>query len=142
MTGNWAKRATLCGAILIAIEGAAFPQSTSSTVGRIEIGSEQFVILKISDSNSRNAEFNRDLAEYMVPGQIPKCEILIDVPVGSRDGNNSYGAYCTYRVDRRQIRIEICDDEMLGHFKLSPVAWSGNSTSDLAKFVADNCFGG
>jgi hypothetical protein len=109
--------------------------------GSIEIGGTQFSVFTLTDPNARNKSFNQD-GKASKAGNITACDLLVDVPVGNGGGNNSFGGYCTLKNQGRTQKVKICNDELVGHFKVEPAGANMPTSSDLAKFVADNCFGG
>ena len=96
--------------------------------------------LLINNQNERNDSFNRAIERNGKTGKITQCKILIDVPVGTAHGNHSYGGFCTL-VDGSASNVIICDDDMVGHFKMEP-SDRKPTMQRLVDFVAKNCYGG
>ena len=71
----------------------------------------EFNVDYIKDTNSETAEFNKLAKELGIKGKISNCDTLIDIPVGVRDGNHTYGAYCKLDVGKTKILIITCHDQ-------------------------------
>lgn len=69
------------------------------------------------------------------------CTRVIDMPNGQ---NNSYGAICSFEKKKTIHRLMVCCNEMTGKLETKVLLKSheGKSTSDLVKFVVQNCTGG
>lgn len=91
------------------------------------------------DQNQRNESFNANLGE--LEGKITKCSILIDLPAGVRDGNHSYGGICSLSRNGQKSNVMICNDEMVGHFKMDRIDHKA-TMQELVDYVASNCVGG
>ena len=74
-----------------------------------------------SNPNNRNEAFNLDLQRKEPGAKITSCWKLIDVPVGTAHGNHSFGGYCALERSGKTSTVEICNDDMVGHFKMIPV---------------------
>lgn len=86
------------------------------------------------------ARFQSDLTERGMPGHITWCDAILGFPALSAGGNRSYGGIC--EVESGKPKVAICDDEMVGHFKVRPVGEYGMSMRELAVFVAAYCTAG
>jgi hypothetical protein len=87
------------------------------------------------------ARFQADFHEHKVAGKITSCETSLVLPVGTAHGNSSYGGIC--HVDGGAVgKVAICDDDMIGHFKVRPLGTQGMTRQELAVFVAAYCTGG
>lgn len=86
------------------------------------------------------ARFQTDFREFKVAGNITSCDTILELPVGTAYGNRSYGGIC--HVDGgTAAKIAICDDEMIGHFKVRPLDTHGMTRQELAVFIAVYCTG-
>lgn len=93
----------------------------------------------------RIASFN-PISSNNVGGKITECRSLIEIPVGKVNSNTSYGGVCLYSKEGILIPVKICNDEMVGHFKMLPLDGPSDQFSgsilELTEFVMKNCFGG
>jgi hypothetical protein len=55
-------------------------------------------------------------------------------------GNRSYGGICTIKRDDNISSAIICNDKIIGHFKIKEEK-GHTSLYDLGKFTYDNCYG-
>jgi hypothetical protein len=95
--------------------------------------------LLIGNPNERTDSFNGDLD---VPkGKITQCKVLIDVPVGTSHGNHSFGGLCTLLKNDKDSSVMICNDDVVGHFKMDKVDHEA-TMQELVDFVVSNCYGG
>lgn len=99
-----------------------------------------FHVLNLFSTNDRLESFNKS-GKGRSSGNIIECSILIEIGVGTARGNRSYGGYCIYQEDGHELRVNVCDDEMVGHYKLAIVD-KVSGVNELSKFVLDNCYGG
>lgn len=85
----------------------------------INIGDRQYSVYIENDANERLSYFNKEIGSHGLKGNISSCSLLIDLPAGVARGNHSYGGYCVM-VDLKGLKslVRVCDDEMVGHFKL------------------------
>lgn len=91
------------------------------------------------NSNGRNESFDAGMAK--LGKKIIGCENLIYIQVPVRGGNTSFGAYCNVDDSGSNELVRICDDVMVGHFKVESISSFG-STEDLVRFTGANCYGG
>jgi len=103
-------------------------------------GSLRFSV--VENSNDRRDSFNHDAQSLRVHTEILSCDLLIDISVGIKDGNNSYGGFCKARQGAAEIEVEICNDDLVGHFHINNIDRRKLTKVDLAAFVAENCYGG
>ena len=108
----------------------------------ITIAGVDYNLVTFRDPNAGIRWFDAELERFSIQGSIVRCSLLIDLPVGVADGNHSYGGFCTLRVQNLEIRVEVCKDMMASHFKLMPVTSQPEDKTELAAFVAANCYGG
>jgi hypothetical protein len=96
-----------------------------------------------TDVNERTRSFNQDIEAHGIKGHIISCSLLIDLPAGVVGGDHSYGGYCKFVDDQGAKKIvQLCNDDMVGHFELQPADPLDTSEDALAEFVAANCIGG
>jgi uncharacterized protein YecT (DUF1311 family) len=99
-------------------------------------------VVYLRDPSLRIVSFNKSLAENNEDGEIIGCSQLIDLPVGTANGNHGFGGYCTLRTEGRRKGVMICDDDMVGHFAMKRVGDKSESKIDLVNFTNRECFGG
>jgi hypothetical protein len=100
-----------------------------------------FGMAVVAKKNERIPSFNADITKRSLRGRIAKCSTLIELAVDIADGNHSYGGICSYSESGKRTNVMICDDEMVGHFKMSEIH-DRPVIQDLADFVLLNCTGG
>jgi hypothetical protein len=132
---------TLVCATLLAFGAAAPAVADEKFLGRIKFGDDTVPVLIANDPNERNGSFNKSLDQNRQSGKILSCSLLVDVWVGNPDSNRSYGGYCVLRRSGRSQKVEICNDDMVGHFELRASS-EPPTISQLIRFTANNCFGG
>lgn len=101
---------------------------------------ERHNLLTMRDSNARNQSFSKDLSSRKL-GAVSGCETLVDIAVGTAHGNQSFGGLCRLVGEKKTSFFMVCNDEMIGHFKVVP-APSGATRYELVDFTIKNCFGG
>jgi hypothetical protein len=80
-----------------------------------------------------------ELKKAGIQGVIRSCQLMTDLAVGVRDGDNSYGAICKLRQGSKAHVVFICDDDMVGHLT---VGFDGVISQDyVVGFVRNNCTG-
>lgn len=94
------------------------------------------------DPSIRIASFNKSLMEQKQSGKIISCSHLINLPVGTANSNNSYGGMCTLLDDTQRKAVEICNDDMFGHFRMRTAMPKDVSGKGLINFTHSYCFGG
>ncbi len=91
--------------------------------------------------------FNRSLKKEQKGGDIYVCRSVIEEPVGhGHNSQFSYGGVCLYRENGTYTHVLICNDDIVGHFKMESfnpryIDLYG-SLLRLTKFVFANCAGG
>ncbi|WP_157961433.1 hypothetical protein [Microvirga flavescens] len=75
-----------------------------------------------------------------IPGRIVQCISGLDLPVGT--GNHSVGSYCLLQTEKGLFPVQVCSDDLVGHFALEAVDLIAASTTNLASFIRKNCYGG
>lgn len=111
--------------------------------------------VKIGDTRYNLVIFDRDeyppvfekitgaLARENYPGTLEYCKLVIDLPVGTAQGNHSYGGLCTIKHEETYSKVMVCHDEMLGRLATAPLeAGKVYTINQLIKFVAAHCYGG
>jgi|GEM_PF-3125058 len=117
----------------------------TETIAFIDIaGNEHRVILLDGGDAQLTIEaFNQSLKDKKVDGNISYCRRVIDIPVGTARGNHSYGGLCMYEnPPAASQKVLICNDVLVGHFKMVPLKAEEDEVMSLSGFVRDNCFGG
>lgn len=99
-------------------------------------------VVTYRDPTIRIASFNKSLVEQKQSGRIISCSRLINLPVGTANSNNSYGGMCTLQDSTQRKAMEICNDDMFGHFQMKSVTPQDVSDNDLITFTHNYCFGG
>lgn len=93
-------------------------------------------------------EFSSKFQKNEISEPIDNCNFVIDLPVGTVNGNHSYGGYCSTKTEKgiKSKSMIICGDVMVGHFKVEDRVIEGfrapQDINTLAEFVAKNCTGG
>jgi len=93
------------------------------------------------DPNIRIESFNQSLIAQKKSGHIIGCSKLVNLPVGYANSNNSFGGVCTLQDNGARTTVEICDDDMFGHFSMQPAS-SDLSEKSLTEFTHSKCYGG
>jgi hypothetical protein len=99
-------------------------------------------VVAYRDPSIRIQSFNQSLALAKHPGKIISCTRLINLPVGTVGSNNSFGGICTLQSNSQRTTVEICDDDMFGHFELRSAEPRNVSGKNLIDFTYEHCFGG
>lgn len=97
-------------------------------------------VVRYRDPSYRIESFNRSMKANDAMGAVIGCDRLIDLPVGYRNANHSFGGYCTIQLSDSRKRVKICNDDMSGRFALEPVATG--SDVELRDFTNERCYGG
>jgi uncharacterized protein len=105
-------------------------------------GSSCRSVVSYRDPNARIDSFNRSLAAQKKNGKIIGCSKLIDLPVGNAGSNDSFGGICIWQDGTKRTQVEICNDDMIGHFAVRAVDLKSISERGLIDFTNDQCFGG
>lgn len=127
---------------------ALLPISTyASTLTSIKVDDRSYNLLVFDDKEHEEIieTFNKALQREARPEVIDRCSFTIDLPVGVAKGNHSYGGFCSYMKDKETKNVMICADMMVGHLKIQTTEnykYPEDGINELAKFVADNCYGG
>jgi uncharacterized protein len=96
--------------------------------------SEARYVVDQTRRSARTAEFQEQLKEYRVSGELTKCDLMVQVI--SREGGHdeSYGAICN--LDERPIMI--CNDTMIGKLTIRFEGFVIGGDA-IAEFTEDNC---
>jgi uncharacterized protein len=105
-------------------------------------GRSCFSVIFFRDPAAKVDAFRQSLEEQRQAGKLLGCEKLIDLPVGSAEGNHSYGGLCTLQQGASRSTVMICNDEMIGHFGLRTVQDQDVPDEALIDFTRAECFGG
>ena len=134
-----ASRLLAFTALLVATLADAGPSATFIT--GVTVATDNGAALQIANPNERNASFNANLLKRQLPGRVANCSSLIDIPVGTARGNHSFGGICTLVENGKKSSVMICDDEMVGHFRMEKMD-RNVPVQELIDFIVSNCFGG
>lgn len=108
----------------------------------IQIGETRYSINVLSSREfpERIRSFNKSLGEN--GGVITSCQKIVDLPVGTVNGNHSYGGFCRITKSGLSKKVMICNDVLVGHFK-SDILFekAERDAADLAEYVVHNCYG-
>jgi hypothetical protein len=85
--------------------------------------------------------FGREMQRLGFSGEIQSCNLMMQVAVGTRGGNTSYGAICVVAFAGNTQSLMLCDDDMVGHFGLKAFTFV-ESEDEVASFARRNCYGG
>lgn len=99
-------------------------------------------VVAYRDPSIRISSFNKSLMEQKQGGKIISCSRLINLPVGTANSNNSYGGMCTLQDGTRRETVEICNDDMFGHFQMQPASPQNVLGKNLIDFTHRHCLGG
>lgn len=99
-------------------------------------------VVTYRDPSIRIRSFDQSLAQTKQAGKIIGCSHLIDLPVGTVGSNHSYGGICILQRDTQRTSVEICNDDMFGHFGMRPIEPRKIARTDLVDFTYRHCFGG
>lgn len=109
--------------------------------GSIVHRGQEYDVYRQPDANGRTASFNVGLKAHQIAA-VDSCAVLVDLPVGTGHGNHSFGGVCSQPAKAAKQTVLVCDDDMVGHFGFRVVGARKVSIETLARFVADECFGG
>lgn len=96
----------------------------------------------VTDSASIAAHTRRfagELHKFGFTGRIEYCHDMMQLAVGVRGGNFSYGAICRVSLPSRSYVLMLCDDDMVGYFAFSTVF--AETQEAVLSFVRAQCFG-
>jgi hypothetical protein len=98
------------------------------------------------DTKAQIISFNTSIKQNNLSGKILLCRRSIEIPVGRANSNTSHGGVCLYSDKGQYTPVYICNDEMVGHFKMTPLDGTINSFDGsiltITNFTMQNCFGG
>jgi hypothetical protein len=132
-----------CSLMSAIASGSAAARDTQANypAETVTIDEQNYNLVQQRDPNAQLRKFNKVLNSKRMP-PLRSCILLLDLPVGTANGNHSFGGVCEQRVNHRINRLMVCQDEMIGHFALQPVDQREVSKEELARFVAEHCYGG
>lgn len=138
--------------------GTAFfiSAAVAGTLTQIKIQDRMYNLYILDGTEFPNAikvmehtkEFSSKFQKNDISEPIYNCDFVIDLPVGTVNGNHSYGGYCSTRAEKgiKPKYMIVCGDVMVGHFKAEELIIkdfkSPEEINTLAEFVAKNCTGG
>jgi hypothetical protein len=126
---------------LVVLPSSVQAAAPAEFISGVTVRTSNGVALRITNPNARNTSFNGNLQRKGATARIASCQSLIEVPVGTARGNHSFGGLCTLDDMNERAQVVICDDDMIGHFKLKKVKHEV-PMQELIDFVVTNCFGG
>lgn len=132
------KKLISAGALLLAYMFCASVFSRE-----VEWGGNESIARTIDDSqeiSKRVKAFNKSLHGRGYSGKITACSDIYDLPVGVANGNHSYGAVCSYEINRKIKKVFVCNDVMVGHFLLLDEV--DDTDQWKLKTIYENCYGG
>ncbi len=107
----------------------------------ITVNTWNHTAIQDGEKNQRNKSFNSDIKKGKLEGKIVQCNILVYVPTGVRDGEIGYGGICSLSIKGKLTKVMICNDDMVGHFKMDKIDHE-ISKQELVNFIVSNCYGG
>lgn len=134
----------LAGGNARAEDNRSWPNPTE-TIAFIDIAGNEHRVILLDGANVQLTieAFNQSLKDEKMDGNISYCRRVIDIPVGTARGNHSYGGLCVYEnPPATPKRVLICNDILVGHFKMATLKAEEDEVTSLSGFVRDNCFGG
>jgi len=120
------------GVLSSSVRATVFTISPDMTNVSDGIGSYRIFTVPEKDIPARTPSF----------GRVQSCIYIIDIPVGSKDGNVSHGALCLRELGNNVKSVFVCYDDMIGHSALLYVDKNSTNKRNLIQFVMTNCFGG
>ncbi len=93
------------------------------------------------DPSSRTDSFNQSIKANGKPGKILQCKTLIDIPSARGGRDIGMGGYCTYQENSKNENVFICNDDLVGNFKLEKIDHEP-SNQELIDFILSYCGGG
>ncbi len=88
----------------------------------------------------RIKRFDENLKYTGFGGRIRTCNLMVDVTMGRKNSNHSYGAVCEITRGRGKAEALLCNDDIVGHFALT-TAFQEHRDS-VAAFTFRKCTGG
>jgi len=99
-------------------------------------------VVTYRDASVRIDSFNQSLAATRKGAKIVGCYKLVDLPVGTANGNHSFGGYCRMDEGGARTDVMICNDDMFGHFAVDRAEAKDAGDKALVDYVNTRCFGG
>ena len=97
-------------------------------------------VVTYRDPNNRIDSFNQSLAQEKQAGKIIGCSKLIDLPLGTAQGDHVFGGICTLQTDKSRKDVEICNDNMTGAFQMRPTDLLNTTGRRLIDFTYAQCY--
>jgi hypothetical protein len=91
-------------------------------------------------TTKRVNSFNHSARYAKFAGTFVSCRSVIDIPSGEH--NHSYGAICLVDDKDKQLDVGVCNDEMVGHFRVERLNHEQWNKEQLIRFVMKHCVGG
>lgn len=129
----------------LAASNWGWPYPTRESLGNFSInGAVYSVYLLAGNSSVKQTQLlNEALKDRNSFGHLENCRRIIEIPVGTADGDHSYGGLCLLNENSSKLNhVMICNDDLVGHFKIRHIQRYEDNISDLIRFVIDNCTGG
>lgn len=101
---------------------------------------DDYTLVIPRNPNGHNASFSEDLVKRDY-APVAACESLVEIPIGTASGNNSFGGICKIGDRNSDPFFMLCNDRMIGHFKLVAAA-PALTQKQLIDFTIEHCFGG
>jgi hypothetical protein len=125
------KPLMLIAGIVLPISVASIASASTANLGDVTDPA------KISE---RALSFDGELQILGFSGHVVSCARMIELSVGTANGNHSFGAVCKLQVGGNSRNVLLCDDDLVGHFALT--SSFADSRDAIAQFTDHNCTGG
>lgn len=122
-----------------------WPNPSGETIAVVDISGTNYGVQLLEGEHAQSIieSFNKSIKDKKITGNISYCRRVINIPVGTAHGNHSYGGLCVYENPPEEPKkILICNDVLVGHFKMTALKAEEDDVLSLSGFVRDNCFGG
>lgn len=146
---KWLKSREACGKKKSApeIEGCISSQITERKRALEETSTEpesyrEIDVFTENNSNMRTVSFNESLKQSKQDGTFAKCSLLVSVHAGTAQGNHSYAGLCDLELNGKTRKVQVCNDDLVGHFKIQDEPPGNTKKPALMDFLINNCIGG
>lgn len=92
------------------------------------------------DPNEQIKLFNQAIIAQKQNGKIIGCSRLINMPMGTVGGENTFGGICTLQDGPQRKDVGICYGDMGGAFQMHMIIPQDNSDKYLIGFTYSQCF--
>jgi len=92
------------------------------------------------DPNDRISSLNQSLEQQKQSGKIIGCSRLIDLPLGTVGGENTFGGTCILQDGSQRKDVEICYGDMGGAFQMQLTSPQDASDKHLIDFTYTQCY--